>query len=382
MIRCHCDGTRYFYFSPGSGPCGFKKLPPPTILAWEYRCFSPTLNPGGENSAMAHDLERLKQRIPLLEYLQRHNWKPCRAGTRQEFVGLCPLHQEARPSFYVNAHKNLFYCHGCGRGGDLIRFVQLFLDLSFRQTVAHLEQEPMPASPSQLLQQAAAFYQLQLHRYPEATRYLVRRGLCDPAIIEELGIGYAPGGNLRDHLAGLSYPFDRLLDTGLINSQGRDAFCRRVIFPCCQHGRIVNLYGRSIGQAFPHRLLPRSKGGLFAWESVSDFSIVILVEGLFDLAILWQAGFRNTTCALGTQLTSAQLAQLADQPGRSVCIVFDQDDNLAGQRASHQLALRLKSAGIQACIVQLSHGHDPNSYFVAGATAADFTDCLERAQQL
>ena len=93
---------------------------------------------------MAENLERLKQRIPLLEYLQRHNWKPCRAGTRQEFVGLCPLHQETRPSFYVNAAKNLFYCHGCGRGGDLIRFVQLFLDLPFRQTVAHLEQELSP----------------------------------------------------------------------------------------------------------------------------------------------------------------------------------------------------------------------------------------------
>ncbi len=331
---------------------------------------------------MSHDLERLKQRIPLLEYLQRHNWKPCRAGTRQELVGLCPLHQETRPSFYVNAHKNLFYCHGCGRGGDLIRFVQLFLDLPFRQTVAHLEQELMPASPSQLLEQAAAFYQLQLHRYPEGTRYLARRGLYDPAIIEELGIGYAPGGNLRDYLAGLSYPLDLLLDTGLINSQGRDAFCRRVIFPCCQPGQIVNLYGRSIGRAFPHRLLPRSKGGLFAWESVSNFSIVILVEGLFDLTILWQAGFRNTTCALGTQLTPLQLAQLADQPGRSVYIVFDQDENQAGQKASHQLALRLKSAGIKAYIVQLPDGHDPNSYFVAGATAADFTDCLERAQQL
>ena len=65
--------------------------------------------------------------------------------------------------------------------------------------------------------------------------------------------------------------------------------------------QIANLYGRSIGAAFPHRLLPRSKGGLFAWGSVSRFSTVILVEGLFDLAALWQAGFRNTTCAIGTQ---------------------------------------------------------------------------------
>ena len=331
---------------------------------------------------MAHDLERLKQRISLLEYLQRQNWKPCRAGTRQELVGLCPLHQEARSSFYVNIHKNLFYCHGCGRGGDLIRFVQLSLHLPFRQSVAYLEQELMPASASQLLKQAVAFYQLQLHRHPEATRYLERRGLHDPAIVEALGIGYAPGGNLRAHLAGWGHTFDLLLDTGLINRQGRDAFCRRVIFPCCQNGRIVNLYGRSIGTAFPHRLLPRSKGGLFAWPSVSGFSRVILVEGLFDLAILWQAGFRNTTCALGTQLTPAQLAQLSEQPGRSVYIVFDQDENQAGQKASHQLALCLESAGIQARIVQLPHGHDPNSYFVAGATAANFTDCLERAQQL
>ena len=90
---------------------------------------------------------------------------------------------------------------------------------------------------------------------------------------------------------------------GLINHQGRDAFCRRVIFPCCQQGRVINLYGRSIGAAFPHRLLPRSKGGLFAWDSVSAFSSVILVEGLFDLAVLWQAGLRNTTCAIGTHLT-------------------------------------------------------------------------------
>jgi len=331
---------------------------------------------------MAENLERLKQRIPLLEYLQRHNWKPCRASSRQELVGLCPFHQETRPSFYVNAAKNLFYCHGCGRGGDLIRFVQLFLNLPFRQTVAHLQEQLTPAPVSRLLQETAAFYQLQLHRHPEAVRYLDQRGLHDSTLIEELGIGYAPGGNLRRHLATWCGSFDQLREIGLINRHGRDAFCRRVTFPCRQRGQIVNLYGRSIGAAFPHRLLPRSKGGLFAWESVTSFSSVILVEGLFDLAVLWQAGFRNTTCAIGAQLTPAQLSQLADQAGRCIYIVFDQDENQAGRKAAHQLARRLQDAGITARIVQLPHGHDPNSYFVSGATTADFNDCLERAQQL
>ncbi len=173
-----------------------------------------------------------------------------------------------------------------------------------------------------------------------------------------------------------------LLQTGLIDNQGRDAFCRRVIFPCRQHGQIVNLYGRSIGAAFPHRLLPRSKGGLFAWEFVSYYSTVILVEGLFDLAVLWQSGFRNTTSAIGTHLTSTQLDQLCNPPGRLVYITFDQDENQAGQRASRQLAHSLEDAGGIARIVQLPAGHDPNSYFVAGATADDFAARLEGAHRL
>ena len=331
---------------------------------------------------MGEDLERLKRRIPLLEYLQRHNWTARRVGAQPEFVGRCPLHRETRPSFYVNARKNLFYCHGCGRGGDLIRFVELFLALPFSQSVAYLQQEPAPPPVSELLEQTAAFYQLQLHRHPEAVRYLTQRGLRDPALIDELSIGYASGGNLRRHLTALGYSFDLLLQIGLINSQGRDSFCRRVIFPCRQYGQILNLYGRSIGTAFPHRLLPHSKGGLFAWESVDQSSTVILVEGLFDLALLWQAGFRNTTCAIGTHLTVTQLAQLCDRPGRRVYIVFDQDENQAGQRASGDLAGRLASAGATARIVQLPLGHDPNSYFVAGGTAADFTTCLQQAKCL
>ncbi len=331
---------------------------------------------------MREDLEQLKQRIPLLEYLQRRHWTGCRIAAREEFVGLCPLHSETHPSFYVNSRKNLFYCHGCHRGGDLIRFVELSQHRSFRESLDCLQQELALATEAELLARAAGFFQMQLHRHSEAVEYLQTRGLRNPDLIEELGLGYAPGGNLRRHLTDCGYSFDLLLRTGLINDYGRDAFCRRIIFPCWQHGRVINFYGRSIGAAFPHRFLPRSKGDLFGWESVSAFSTVILVEGLFDLAVLWQFGFRNTTSALGTHLTATQWSQLSDQPGRCVYIAFDDDPNQAGQLASGLLARRLKDAGLMVRIVTLPLGQDPNSYFASGATASDFLACMEQAQYL
>ena len=331
---------------------------------------------------MRKDLEDLKQRIPLLDYLRQHHWTPSRVLAGQEFLGLCPLHRDTRPSFYVNAGKGLFYCHGCGRGGDLIRFVELAEQLPFRLAVAHLHQELDPLASARLLAHTAAFFQLQLHRHSEAIEYLDRRGIRDAHVIERLGIGYAAGGTLRRHLADLGYSFDQLLHLGLINHQGRDTFCRRIVFPCLTDGEIINLYGRSIGTAFPHRLLPRSKGGLFAWESVSHFPTLILVEGPFDLAVLWQAGFRNTTCSIGSHLTPLQWEQLSSRPERLVYIAFDQDDNQAGQRAAHQLARRLQIARVKAGIVPLPPGHDPTSYFAAGATASDFNSCLQQAHFL
>ena len=332
---------------------------------------------------MGEDLEELKQRLPLLDYLRQQNWTARPTGHGPEFVGLCPLHPETQPSFYVNARKNLFYCHGCGQGGDLIRFVQLSQHLSFRQSLTYLEQQSAPpADPATVLERAAAFYQRQLDRYPEARQYLEQRGLRDPGLIRELQIGYAPGGSVRSHLLAQGFSLDRLRRTGLVNPQGHDAFYRRVVFPCYQEGRMVNLYGRSVGAAFAHRFLPGSKGGLFAWESVRQFPTVILVEGLFDLAVLWQAGFRNTTCAFGAHLTLHQLHQLSHRPDRRVYLLFDQDENQAGQRASRNLARRLQRAGLAVSVVHLPPTEDPNSYFVRGATAADFTLCLQGAKSL
>ena len=328
---------------------------------------------------MGEDLEQLKQRFPLLDYLRHQNWVARPTGQGSEFVGLCPLHPETRPSFYVNAHKNLFYCHGCGQGGDLIRFVELSQHLSFRQSLTYLEQQSAPADPAAVLRQASAFYQRQLDRYPQARRYLEQRGLRDPALIRELQIGYAPGGSLRHHLVAQGYSVPLLQRTGLVNFQGHDAFYQRVVFPCCQEGRMVNLYGRSTGGTFAHRFLPGAKGGLAAWESVRQFPAVILVEGLFDLAVLWQAGFRHATSSLGTHLNPYQFRQLCDRP-RTVYLTFDVDANGSGQQASQALAYRLRAQGLTSRRVLLPLGHDPNSFFLQGGDAPQFHSLLEVAQ--
>jgi DNA primase len=215
---------------------------------------------------------------------------------------------------------------------------------------------------------------------PPALQYLHQRGLRDPELIHQLGIGYAPGGSLRRYLSRLGYGSELLLQTGLINPQGRDTFWRHVIFPCRQGQHVINLYGRRIDPTLPHRFLPRPRGGLFAWELVRDFSQLILVEGLFDVAVLWQAGLRNSTCAFGTHLTSGQMAQLADNPKRQVFLAFDQDPNGAGPQAARALAQCLERAGLLVRIVSLPPGQDPNSLFVAGATADDFARYLQRAQ--
>jgi DNA primase len=328
---------------------------------------------------VGEDVEALKRRIALLDYLQQHNWTG-RAIGRWEYVGLCPLHEETRPSFYVNRRKNVFYCHGCGHGGDLIRFIQLSRRISFHQSLAYLGAQTHQESDSiALLEQTATFYQQQLGRYPESMRYLAQRGVHDPALIQELRLGYAAGGTLRRHLTAHGYPFNRLHSAGLINAQGADALYHRVVFPLLQNEHIVNLYGRSIGTAFAHRFLPGSKGGLYAWEKVRHCPEVILVEGLFDYVALRQAGFSNVTCSLGTHLNPDQFRQLCDQ-SRIVYVGFDDDANHSGQQAAEKLAHRLAAQAISARRIILPAGHDPNSFFVQGGDAHQFQLLLEAAR--
>ena len=315
--------------------------------------------------------DALKQQIPLLNYLQAQEWKPARRIVGGRLLGLCPLHADRKPSFLVDPNKNLFYCYGCGRGGDVIRFAELYHGVRFPEAMALLRRWSGVGS---LLEDVTKFYQMQLHRHPEAAEYLYQRGLRQPEGIEEFRIGYAPGRCLRGELTTLGYPLGYLQQAGLVNVEGYDTFSHRIVFPL--QG---NLYGRSIGHAAPHRFLPGGKGGLYGWEKVRGGPEIILVEGMFDLAALWQAGFRNVTCALGNQLNALQIGQLCDGAPRTVYLAFDSDANGSGQQAAQHLSRRLCAAGVTARRVELPDGHDPNSFLVGGGDANQFQRLLAGA---
>jgi DNA primase len=318
-------------------------------------------------------LDELKQQIPLMGYLQAHDWRPARQLSRGRWMGLCPLHDDHKPSFLVDSNNDLFYCYGCGRGGDVIRFAEFYHQVKFPQALTLLRQW-RGAEPS-LLHEAAHFYRIQLYRHSEAVAYLYQRGIRSWALMETMRIGYAPGGCLRGWLTQLGYSIAALCQAGLVTGIGYDAYVRRIVFPL--EG---NLYGRSLSAAAPpHRFLPGAKGGLYAWEHVQQSPEVILVEGLFDYATLWEAGFQNVTCSLGTHLNARQIRQLCDAP-RTVYLAFDADGNGSGQQAMQCLARSLRERGITARTVSLPEGHDPNSFFVQGGDASQFQSLLEAAQ--
>ena len=188
-------------------------------------------------------------------------------------------------------------------------------------------------------------------------------------------IGYAPGGCLCGHLMQLGYPLQVLRQAGLVTTAGHDTYVHRIVFPLAG-----NLYGRSLSASAPaHRFLPGSKGGLYSWDQVWRHPEVILVEGLFDYAALWQAGFHYVTCSMGTNLNARQLRQLCDG-SRTVYLAFDADQNGSGQKAAQSLACRLAERGVSVRTVSLPEGHDPSSFFAQGGDASQFQSLLEEAQ--
>jgi hypothetical protein len=152
----------------------------------------------------------------------------------------------------------------------------------------------------------------------------------------------------------------------LVTGVGYDAYVHRIVFPL--EG---NLYGRSLSLRRRRTASCRAPRAACTHGSKSDqYPEVILVEGLFDYAVLWEAGFHNVTCSLGTHLNARQFRQLCDGP-RTVYLAFDADGNGSGQQAA-QSSPKAPGARHHARLVSLPEGHDPNSFFVQGGDARQF----------
>lgn len=297
-----------------------------------------------------------------------------RSGNRH--VGLCPFHQEKTPSFQVDAENQLYYCFGCGSGGDVLSFVMRHQNLGFSEAVKFLSERyniPLPqkdhAETDELLlasqkerermlaavECAADFFYRQLHMSPEgriARDYIVRREL-PPVVVESQKLGYSPAkwDGLLEHLKKNGIEPALGVKAGLLtqssNDPGKffDRFRNRLIFPIKdERGRVVAFGGRSLSQDeqqnepkylnSPETPLYHKGRMLYQYgtarEACRQARQVILVEGYMDLLAFHAKGFHRVVATLGTALTSHQV-RLLSRISDEVVLAYDGDQ--AGERA-------------------------------------------------
>ncbi|MBI2891008.1 MAG: DNA primase [Nitrospirae bacterium] len=342
-------------------------------------------------------IEQIRQRLSLVDLVQKH--VPLRKSGRH-FVGLCPFHSEKTPSFHVNPDKQLYYCFGCGVGGDLFRFYMQTEHVGFQDALKELAKRAgvtLPQRPSEarreslheamrgVLEAARSFFRAQLASAAgkSAFDYLRARGLT-PETIERFELGWAPEGweNLRDHFRSRKVDLSLAETCGLLRS-GRsgyfDLFRARVIFPIRDgQGRLAGFGGRvtqaSTAAAPPEgRTEPKyfnspetelfHKGDLLyglhhAREHILKASQATLVEGYMDVIALHQAGLPTAVAPLGTALTENHVRGLK-RVAATVKVLFDADD--AGTRAALRALPLLLAEGVLARAVRLPRGEDPDS---------------------
>jgi DNA primase len=310
------------------------------------------------------------------------------------YTGLCPFHSEKTPSFTVSREKQLFYCFGCGAGGDVINFIMRIENLDFPQTIRFLAERanlPLPSghlSPNfdqkrrererihQLNTLAAAFYQkvlLQTDAGKKGLDYLQKRGIS-PEAVKSFNLGYA-----LPHWTGLVEVLRKkgisLIEAekaGLVRGGANgfyDRFRDRLIFPILNpRGKIVGFGGRLMDEGEPKYLnspetLIFQKGrylyGLFqAREAIRKEKQAIIVEGYTDVIQAHQQGILNVVASLGTALTMEQVRTLKRYTGE-VIIAYDAD--AAGQSATIRGLDLLYEAGVRVGVATLPEGEDPDS---------------------
>lgn len=316
--------------------------------------------------------------------------------TGNTWKGLCPFHTEKTPSFNVNGDKGFFKCFGCGAGGDVVKFVELYQKMSFPEAVRYLATRasmPIPeadGSPEaravaaerealiKLHEQAAAFFSSQLASPMglRARRELEKRGLS-AATIETYRYGYAPAGG-RETLHALfnsqGVALALQIRSGLVRQwDGRvgDYFRNRLMIPIARDtGAIVAFGGRALeeGQVPKYLNSPETpvytKGRtLYGLEttktSIREKKYAVLVEGYFDLAQVWQAGVQNVAAICGTALTIPQIHVLKRFTSK---VILSLDPDTAGQSATSRSAELLVAEGFDVNVALLPAGGDPDTF--------------------
>lgn len=326
------------------------------------------------------------------------------------YFGLCPFHNEKSPSFSVSRQKQMYYCFGCGAGGNVFTFLMEYENYSFVEALRYLadragvdlpEQEYSEAERRradekavllEIHKRAAQFYYVQLKssQGEQTMAYLRGRQLGDDTI-KAFGLGYSSkfSNTLYQFLKSKGYADDMLAKSGLITMDEKhgphDKFWNRVMFPIMDaNNRVIGFGGRVMGDAKPKYLnspetlifdKSRNLYGLNRARTTRK-SYFLLCEGYMDVISLHQAGFTNAVASLGTALTAGH-ASLIRRYVQEVYLTYDSDD--AGTRAALRALPILKDAGITAKIIRMEPYKDPDE-FIKNLGAEAFEERIEKAR--
>jgi DNA primase len=313
-----------------------------------------------------------------------------RRASGSRFTGRCPFHEERTPSFSVNPVEKLYYCFGCGKGGDVIRFVRETENLDFvgalewlaerfRVQLEYEETSPRVEEARRrrerlfaLLEQTTSYFERLLWEGETGApvrAYLTERGLGE-AVAREFRLGLSPGRGLAEKAREKGFSADELRATGLTTVRGGDYFPPRLMFPLCDaRGRVLGFQARKLREDDPLRgkYVNTPEGDLFhkgsvlyglhlARNAISKQDRAAIVEGNTDVIALRQAGFEPVIASMGTALTEGQLREIG-RLTRRVFLCFDAD--AAGQDATLR-GMELASArGFDVRVVTLPPGQDP-----------------------
>ncbi len=325
------------------------------------------------------------------------------------YFGLCPFHNEKSPSFSVSPGKQMYYCFGCGAGGNAITFLMEYENYSFPEALEILAGKAGVTLPKKEMSKeakaqadlkttllainklAANYFYYQL-KHPQGTlgyEYLKGRGLSDDTI-RRFGLGFAnkTGDDLYRYLRDKGYGDHILKETGLVTIEERgthDKFWNRVMFPIMDvNNRVIGFGGRVMGDGMPKylnspetRLFDKSRNlyGLnYARSSKEHY--MLICEGYMDVIAMHQAGFANAVASLGTAFT-IQHASLIKRYTDQVILTYDSDG--AGIKAALRAIPILKEAGVSAKVLNMEPYKDPDE-FIKNLGADAFRDRIRGAK--